>query len=390
MSKVVGILGGLLLVELVALCTKDKKRIKWKSVCVAYISQFALAFLMIRTPLWYLIEWLASVMTWLLNQANVGIEFVFGGIAPDGFVFIIDSLMPIVFISAVMGALFHFGIIQKIVGTLGKWIAKFFDIHPLVGLNGMANTIMGQTDSLFFTKSYMPKASDSVIFATMVGGMTSISASVMGLYASCGADMTWIIVSMPLTVLSCLVLQQIVMPTEYIEGEVIEIEDERGVNFMETMMNFATSGFKSVVAIAIALMVFLSGIAMINSLIQLVFPAVSLESILGVLFTPFALLMGVPASEVGLVAQILGTKLATNEAVAFGIPQFSMLSESTKAMTTIALCGFGGIGSIGILVGGYSAVAPNKVGMVAKLGVKALIVATLVTMLSASVVGVFL
>lgn len=346
MSKVVGILGGLLLVELVALCTKDKKRIKWKSVCVAYISQFALAFLMIRTPLWYLIEWLASVMTWLLNQANVGIEFVFGGIAPDGFVFIIDSLMPIVFISAVMGALFHFGIIQKIVGTLGKWIAKFFDIHPLVGLNGMANTIMGQTDSLFFTKSYMPKASDSVIFATMVGGMTSISASVMGLYASCGADMTWIIVSMPLTVLSCLVLQQIVMPTEYIEGEVIEIEDERGVNFMETMMNFATSGFKSVVAIAIALMVFLSGIAMINSLIQLVFPAVSLESILGVLFTPFALLMGVPASEVGLVAQILGTKLATNEAVAFGIPQFSMLSESTKAMTTIALCGFGGIGSI--------------------------------------------
>lgn len=390
MSKVVGILGGLLLVELVALCTKDKKRIKWKSVCVAYISQFALAFLMIRTPLWYLIEWLASVMTWLLNQANVGIEFVFGGIAPDGFVFIIDSLMPIVFISAVMGALFHFGIIQKIVGTLGKWIAKFFDIHPLVGLNGMANTIMGQTDSLFFTKSYMPKASDSVIFATMVGGMTSISASVMGLYASCGADMTWIIVSMPLTVLSCLVLQQIVMPTEYIEGEVIEIEDERGVNFMETMMNFATSGFKSVVAIAIALMVFLSGIAMINSLIQLVFPAVSLESILGVLFTPFALLMGVPASEVGLVAQILGTKLATNEAVAFGIPQFSMLSESTKAMITIALCGFGGIGSIGILVGGYSAVAPNKVGMVAKLGVKALIVATLVTMLSASVVGVFL
>lgn len=390
MSKVVGILGGLLLVELVALCTKDKKRIKWKSVCVAYISQFALAFLMIRTPLWYLIEWLASVMTWLLNQANVGIEFVFGGIAPDGFVFIIDSLMPIVFISAVMGALFHFGIIQKIVGTLGKWIAKFFDIHPLVGLNGMANTIMGQTDSLFFTKSYMPKASDSVIFATMVGGMTSISASVMGLYASCGADMTWIIVSMPLTVLSCLVLQQIVMPTEYIEGEVIEIEDERGVNFMETMMNFATSGFKSVVAIAIALMVFLSGIAMINSLIQLVFPAVSLESILGVLFTPFALLMGVPASEVGLVAQILGTKLATNEAVAFGIPQFSMLSESTKAMTTIALCGFGGIGSIGILVGGYSAVAPNKVGTVAKLGVKALIIATIVTMLSASVVGVFL
>lgn len=384
------ILGGILLILLVVLFTKDKRNIRWKSVIIAYLSQFVLAFLLIKTPLWHCVEWLADAMTWLLTQANVGIDFVFGGIAPDGFVFIINSLMPIVFISAVLGALFHFGVIQKIVGTFGKWTAKFFDIHPLVGLNGMANTIMGQTDSLFFTKSYMPKASDSVIFATMVGGMTSISASVMGLYASCGADMTWIIVSMPLTVLSCLVLLQIVMPTEYVEGEEIAIDDERGVNFMETMITFANSGFKSVVAISIALMVFLSSIAMVNGLIPVAFPSLALESILGVMFTPFAWIMGVSSNEVGLVAQILGTKLATNEAVAFGIPQFSMLSESTKAMTTIALCGFGGIGSIGILVGGYSAVAPNKVGTVAKLGVKALIIATIVTMLSASVVGVFL
>lgn len=390
MQKLVGLLGSLVIVGVVYLFTKDKKGVNWKSVGLAYVAQFILAFLLIKTPLWIVVEWLSNGMSWLLEQANVGIEFVFGGIAPDGFVFFINSLMPIVFVSAIMGLLFHVGIIQKVVDTLGRGIAKVFDIHPLVGINGIANTVMGQSDSLFLSKSYMPKASTSVVFATMVGGMSSISASVMGLYASYGVSLSWLLVSMPLTVLSTLVLIQIVMPTRYDANEVIEIEDERGVNFMETMLTFANAGFKAVVSIAVALMVFLSLVAMINSLIGLVIPGVTLEGILGVLFTPLAWLMGVPNEEVAVVAQLLGCKLATNEAVAFGLPAFGTLSESTKAMVTIALAGFGGVGSVGIMCGGYMAVAPSKVKVVAKLGAKALVVTTLVTILSACVVGVFL
>lgn len=390
MNKIIGLFGSFVIVGLVWLFTKDKKNVNWKSVIIAFISQFVLAFLLIKTPLWKGVEWLSNGMTWLLEQANVGIDFVFGGVAPDGFVFIINSLMPIVFISALMGILFHFGIVQKVVNTFGRFIAKVFDIHPLVGMNGIANTILGQSDSLFVTKSYMPNTSESVVFATMVGGMTSISASVMGLYASYGADMSWIIVSMPMTVVSTLVLLQIFKPTKYNSHEEIKIENERGVNFMETMMNFAQSGFKSVINISIALMVFLSLIAMINGLLQIVFPAVTLESILGVFFTPFAWLMGVPANEVGMVAQLLGCKLATNEAVAFSLDAFNQLSVNAKAMVTVALCSFGGIGSIGIMIAGYSAVAPNKVGTVAKWGVKALIIATLVPIMSACVIGLFL
>lgn len=389
MQKLIGLLGTVIIVGLVYLFTKDKKSINWKSVGLAYVSQFILAFLLIKTPLWIGVEWLADGMNWLLAQANVGIEFVFGGIAPGGFVFFINSLMPIVFISAIMGLLFHFGIIQKIVNTLGRRVAKLFDIHPLVGINGIANTVLGQSDSLFVTKSYMPNAPDSVVFATMVGGMTSISASVVGLYTSYGADMTWIIISMPMTVVSTLVLLQIMMPTRYDANEEIKVENEKGVNFMETMMIFADSGFKSVIGISVALMVFLSLVATVNALIGVFLPSVTLEGILGVVFLPFVWLMGVPANEVGAVAQILGTKLATNEAVAFGLPQFANLSESAKAMMTIALCGFGGVGSIGIMCGGYAAVAPKKVKVVAKLGFKALLLATLVTILSACVVGLF-
>ena len=157
------------------------------------------------------------------------------------------------------------------------------------------------------------------------------------------------------------------MPTKYDDEAIVEVETaDKGVNAIETMMNYANAGFKGVIGITVALIVFLSVVAMINNFIGAFFPSVTLESILGVLFTPLAFLMGVPAGEVGMVSQILATKIVTNEAVAFGLPQFALLSANARAMMTTALCGFAGIGSIGILIGGYSAVAPNKVGVVGK------------------------
>ena len=389
MEKMLAILGMVLCIGGAYAFSDKKKEINWVSVGCAFFGQVLLALVLIKTPLWKGVEWLSAGVTWLLGQANEGINFVFGGIAPDGFVFFINSLLPIVFISGLMGILFHFGIIQKFVAIVGKTVAKVLRVDSLVAVNGITNMFLGQSDALFITKSYLPKAKDSVIFATLVGGMTSISCAVVGLYASYGASMEWILVSMPLTVCSTFALTQILMPTKY-EAD-IEIDNgDKGVNFIETMMNYATGGFKAVIGISVALMVFLSLVAMINNFLGLFFPSVTLQSILGIIFTPLAFLMGVPAGEVAEVSQILATKLVTNEAVAFGLPQFAMLSANAKAMITTALCGFAGIGSIGILIGGYTAVAPNKVGVVAKLGMKALLTATAVNMLTGAVVGLML
>ena len=372
--------------------SKNKKEINWKSVGCAFLGQVILAFLMIKTPLWKVIELLSNGVTWVLNQATEGINFVFGGIIPaGGFVFFINSLLPIVFISSLIGLLFHFGILQKFIALVGNTVARVLRVDTTIAVNGVGNMFLGQSESLFLTKQLLPKASDSVIFATLVGGMTSISAAVVGLYTSYGASMEWILVSMPLTVFSTFALTQILMPTKYDAEAVVEVETtDKGVNAIETMMNYATAGFKGVIGITVALIVFLSVVAMINNFIGVFFPSITLESILGVVFTPLAFLMGVPAEEVGMVSQILATKIVTNEAVAFGLPQFAMLSANTKAMMTTALCGFAGLGSIGILIGGYSAVAPNKVGVVAKLGMKALLTATAVNMLTGAVVGFML
>lgn len=392
MEKIFAVIGMVLCIGLTFALSKNKKEINWKSVGCAFLGQVILAFLMIKTPLWKVIELLSNGVTWVLNQATEGINFVFGGIIPaGGFVFFINSLLPIVFISSLIGLLFHFGILQKFIALVGNTVARVLRVDTTIAVNGVGNMFLGQSESLFLTKQLLPKASDSVIFATLVGGMTSISAAVVGLYTSYGASMEWILVSMPLTVFSTFALTQILMPTKYDAEAVVEVETtDKGVNAIETMMNYATAGFKGVIGITVALIVFLSVVAMINNFIGVFFPSVTLESILGVVFTPLAFLMGVPAEEVGMVSQILATKIVTNEAVAFGLPQFAMLSANTKAMMTTALCGFAGLGSIGILIGGYSAVAPNKVGVVAKLGMKALLTATAVNMLTGAVVGLML
>ena len=390
MEKILALIGVLVFVGLGYLMSVDKKNINWKSVGIAFVGQFVLALLLIKTPLWEAVGVMSNAVSWLIAQSGEGINFVFGGLVPEGgYVMFINALLPIVFISALMGLMFHFGILQTIIGIIGKTLAKFLDVDTLVAVNNVTNMFFGQSDSLFVTKSYLPKASDSAIFATLVGGMTSISVTVVGLYASMGADMNWIIISLPLTVISTFVLTQIVMPTKY-QGDKIEIENDKGVNAIETMMKYATTGFQGVIGISVALIVFISIVAMINNFLGLFIDGMTLQKIIGVVFYPLSVLMGVSADELGMVSQILATKFITNEAVAFGMPEFMMLSANCKAMMTIALCGFAGIGSIGILIGSYQAIAPNKVKVVARIGFKALVVATLVNIMTAAVVGIIL
>lgn len=388
MEKIFALLGIAIFIGIAYLFSTDKKAIKWNSVGLAFMIQFVLAFLLIKTPLWKGVEFLSTAFIWVINQASTGIDFVFGGIS-ENFVFFINSLLPIVFISALMGILFHFNILQNFISFVGKVIAKTLKIDTLVAVNGVANMFLGQSESLFVTKSYLSQVNDHVIFATLVGGMSSISASVVGLYLGFGASMEWIIISIPLTVFSAFTLTQIIMPTEYCHDE-IEIQNDKGVNFIETMMNYGMSGFNSVIGISVALMVFLSLVGMINGLLGFIIPNFTIEKILGFFFYPFSLMMGVPTEELGMVSQLLASKLVLNEAIAFGMPQFAMLSSSTKAMITVTLCGFAGFGSVGILIGTYSAIAPKKVGVVAKLGMKALLVSTVVNLLTGAIVGLML
>lgn len=387
MEKILAILGILVVTGLVYGLSQDKKNINWKTVLTALLVQIGFAGIMILTPAWKVVEWLSNLVSNILGYANEGIVFVFGDLATSGFSLFLSSLMPVVFTSALVGLLFHFGILQKIIKVIGILLAKLFNVDTIVMVNSIANSFLGQSDSLFVTKNYLPKVKDSVIFATLVGGMTSISVGVIGLYVGFGASLEWIIISMPLTVLGSFTFTQIIFPTKYEDVDKLEIEATTGSNCLETMVNYGRDGFNGVIGVTIALLVFISLVALVNGILPF---GLTLEGILGIVFRPLAFLMGVPSNEVNMVAEILATKLVLNEAVAFGLPTFAMLSVKAKAMMTVALCGFAGFASIGILIGTYTAIAPEKVKVVAKYGMLALITATLVNILSGTIVGLFL
>ena len=250
--------------------------------------------------------------------------------------------------------------------------------------------IFGQTDALMLSKSKLKTAPESVVFATMVGGMASISAGVIGLYSSMGASVEWILVSLPLSAFSCIVLTQIIMPTKY-NGEDLTVEtSDKGENFIETAMTFANGGFKCVVGVTVALILFISLTYMINNILGAIITGLTMEKILGVLFYPLAILMGVPMNEVGIASELLATRFVMNEVVAFGLPSYGMLSETTKCFMTVAMCSFSGIGSIAILLGSYQAIAPSQTRVVAKIGFKALCVATIATVMTGCLICMFL
>jgi Nucleoside permease len=387
-SILLNIVGITLILGVAYFISTEKNNISWKTVGITGGSLIALAFLMIKTPLWKVVEMVANGFTWIIYQSSEGINFVFGGALSEGWIFFIGALLPIVFISALIGIMAHTGLLKKFISGVGKTVAKALNIDTTVAVNTVGNLFLGQSESLFLTKTQLPKASNNVVFATLVTGMATISASIIGTYAGMGADIKWIIASMPLQLLAALTVTQIIAPTpKSTTEELVEVEVETKSNLIETMMDYAFSGFQSVIGIAVALMVFLSLVAFINNFIGLFLPGVTIQSVLGIVFTPVALLLGVTGEEVGIVSQLIATKLVTNEAVAFASPNFAILTESTKAVMTIILCGFAGIGSIGILLGGYSAIAKNKVNTVSKLGVKALLTATFVNILTGLIVA---
>jgi len=384
MYRILNLIGIFVILGIAFLVSKEKQSIKWKNIATALVTQIVLALIMLKTPVWKVVQAISNGVLWIINQSTEGINFVFGGIT-DNYVFFINSLLPIVFISSLVGLAFHFGILQKVIKFIGIVIAKTFKIDTIVAVNLVTNMFLGQSESLFVTKSYLPNAKDSVVFATLVAGMSSISVSVMGLYVGFGANIDWIIVSLPIVMFTSLMLCQIIMPTTYESGDV-ELENDRGANFIDTMMNYAMSGFQGVIGISVALIVFLSIVALLNNFLGL-FSQVTIQQIVGYIFIPFSYLMGIPKEEVFKVSQLLGTKLVTNEAVSFSLPSYLELTQRTKAIVTVTLCSFAGLGSVGVLIGSYAAIAKNKAKIVAKYGIKALLVSTMGSILTGCIIS---
>ena len=162
--KIFAVLGMFLFVFVTYLMSDNKDKINWKSVGMAFFGQIILALILIKTPVWKGIEIISRGVEWVIAQSVEGVNFVFGGLT-ENYVFFLNALLPIVFISSIMGLLFHFGILQKFILVVGKLVARVLKVDTLIAVNGITNMFMGQSDSLFVTKSYLPNSPPNISVA---------------------------------------------------------------------------------------------------------------------------------------------------------------------------------------------------------------------------------
>ncbi len=422
-----GVLGMAVLIGILYLLSANRKKIDWKLVGVGLGLQFLIAIMVLEVP------FVNDIFTWLSEQfvnilvfSEAGAIFVFGDLVENvdsfGYIFAFQVLPTIVFFSAVSAILYYFGILQKVVYGLAWVMKRTMGLSGPESLAAAANVFIGQTEAPLVVKPYLEKMSKSEILCLMSGGMATIAGGVFAAYVGyLGGDdpeskiffakhlLTASLVSAPAAIVAAKML--------YPEVNKKDIEDQmkmsstKSHNLLDAISNGTTDGLKLAINVGVMLLVFTALVTMANAiLMNLVgswtglneyvvestagrFEGFNFTYILGMLFAPFAWILGTPSEDVLVVGQLLGQKTVINEFVAYGELQNLRdagitLHPKSLLIATYALCGFANFASIGIQIGGISAIAPGQRKNLTELGIKALIAGTVACFLTACIAGI--
>ena len=394
---------------IVAALSRNVHAVDWRAVGAGLALQIGLALLILRfevggvRPVYALFAVIAGMVGKFLEFTGAGSRFVFGALAdqelmgdvfPDGFVFAFTALPTIIFISAFFTTLYYFGILQFVVRIMARMMASVMGTSGAETLAAVANVFMGHTEAPIIVKPYVPAMTQSELLAMMAGGMATISGAVMAVYISLGADPIAILTTSVMAAPCGLYLSKLMLPETDIpatRGRVTLIVERSHVNVIDAISSGASDGLVLAMNVAAMLIVFLAFIAMFDYLLGAVSPGLSLSVVFAWLLSPVAFLMGVPPADVPAVADLLGTKLVANEFVAFvklSTTYDGVLSERARVLSTFALTGFANFASVGMLLGGIGGLAPGRRPDLARLGMRALLVGFLATIINASIAAV--
>lgn len=406
---------GIMVVLLVAwIFSRKRAAIDYKLVGVALAIQCAVAIIVLKTGLGQkAVQAIAFGVNKIYQFADAGSSFLFGSLVNSGnswgFIFAFKVLPVFIFFGAVMSVLFHLGIIQWIVGGLIKVV------QPLLGTSGaetlvaIANSFLGQTEAPLLIRNYLKGLTKSEMLTVMVAGMATISGAVLVVYSSMGVPAHHMLVASVMAIPSSLLITKILYPeTDQPETNgTVEVSFERtSRNIFDAIAMGTSDGLCVAVNVGAMLIAFIALTALLNALLLccsdsinnlLAFvgitwqmPTASLNMIFGYLCAPFAYLLGLTGNDALVAGQLLGTKIAVNEMVAYSQMVTMMLSERTLAILTYALCGFANFSSIGIQLGGIGALVPEKRSWLSELGLLAVLGGTLSNLLSAMIAGLLL
>lgn len=394
------IIGILFIFAVAYLLSNNKKHIKWRTIIIGFLIQFGFALIVLKWSVGrYVLSKVALGVQGVISYANEGIGFVFGSLTNDGSIFVVNVLCVIIFISAVVSILYYLGIMQFIIRVIGGALSKLLGTSQLETISASANIFLGQTEAPLLIKPYVAKLTESELFTVMVGGLASVSGSILVGYSLLGIPIEYLISASFMAAPAGLIISKMLYPeTEFdkIQNEVKMVKDD-SANVVDAASKGAIDGLGLVLNIAAIILAFVALIALVNGLIGWIggwfgFSNLSLQTILGYIFAPIAAIIGVPWGESVLAGSLIGQKIILNEFVAFtSLSQImGTLSAKTIAIVTFSLCGFANISSIAILIGGIGGMAPSRKGDIARLGWKAIIAGTLANLLSATIAGLLL
>ena len=392
---------GIIFVFLVAfLISNNKKKINWKTVIIGFLIQFIFAFAALKWRVGkYILSRISLGVQSVIDYAKEGISFIFGSLSNDGSIFAVNVLGVIIFISALVSVLYYLGVMQFVIKLIGGGLSKLLGTSKLETISSAANIFLGQTEAPLLIKPYVEKLTESELFTVMVGGLASVSGSILVGYSLLGIPIEYLVSASFMSAPAGLIISKIIIPEirEAKVNEEIEMVKDDSSNIVDAASKGAIDGLGLVLNIAAILLAFVALIALINGIIGLIgglfgIDNLSLQSILGYIFAPIATIIGVPMKESVIAGSLIGQKIILNEFVAFTSLSeiISTLSPKTIAIVTFSLCGFANISSIAILIGGIGGMAPSRKHDIARLGWKAVLGGTLANLLSATIAGFLL
>ncbi|HAR4684460.1 TPA: NupC/NupG family nucleoside CNT transporter [Staphylococcus aureus] len=404
MHILIGIIGIIFFLALAFLFSSDRKNIRWKYVGILLAIQLIFAFILLKTTMGIkVIGGISNGFNYLLLKAADGVNFVFGGIQyidPKQLPFFFSVLLPIVFISAIIGILQYTKILPLIINVLGFLISKINGMGRLESYNAVAAAILGQSEVFISIKKQLPYIPKQRLYTLTASAMSTVSASIIGAYFTL-IEPKYVVTAVVLNLFGGFIIASIINPYKVNEEDdklLVEETEERQQSFFEMLGEYILDGFKVAVIVGAMLIGYIAIIALLNGIVSNIFSTVSggaiswdFQTLIGFVFAPFAFLVGVPWQDAVQAGSVMATKLLSNEFVAMqALGKLSDLSEHAKGVTSVFLVSFANFSSIGIISGAIKSLNDKKGDTVARFGLKLLFGATLVSFISAAIAGFFI
>jgi CNT family concentrative nucleoside transporter len=416
LDRFTGILGILAVLLAAWLGSTNRNRIRWRTVAWGLGLQVCFAFLVLRFDYGQrFMTWAGSVVNSMLSATFAGTQVLFGQLGlpnsgafgkllppNSGSIFAFQVLPTIIFISAFFAVLYHIGLMQLIIRGMAWVMLKTMRISGAESMNVAASIFMGQTEAPLTIRPFLSKATRSELMVIMTSGMAHVSGGIMAMYISQGVEARHLLSAVIMTSPGTILIAKMLVPETGIpatEGRVVIPKDElhKDENLIGAIARGTIDGGKLAMNVAIMLISFLALVALLDSLLgwthgYMHFVPASLGQILGYLFAPVAWLIGVPWHDCLAIGNLLGTRMALNEVIAYIAlgTEKATLAPRSFTIATFALCGFANLGSIGMQIGGIGALVPERRNDLAKLGVRAMLAGTMANLISASIAGMFL